>query len=66
MRTYEEEVGNGFADSVFAVRAFWGVEFLHSVEDCVERDVSRSELYEETGLVAAQLVYDVKEVIGGE
>jgi len=34
------------------VRAFWGVIFLHPVEDHVERDVPRSELDEETGLVA--------------
>ena len=45
-------MGNGFADSVLAVRAFWSVVFLHSVEDHVEWDMSRSELCEEAGLVA--------------
>jgi len=59
-------MGNCFADSVFAVRALRVVDFLHSVKDHVERGVSCPELYEETGLVAAQLVGDVEEVVGGE
>jgi len=52
-------------DSILAVQAFWGLEFLHSVEDYVKWDVSCPKLYEETGLVAVQLVSDVKEVVGG-
>jgi len=52
-------VGDSFAGSIFAVRAFWGIDLLHSMEDCVERDVTRSELNEEAGLVAAQLADNV-------
>ena len=52
MRACDKEVGYGFVDSVLAVRALWSVVFLHSVQDCIEWDVSRSELYEEAGLVA--------------
>jgi len=53
VRTFEEEVGDGFLDTIFVVREIRGVKFLYSVEDRVEWDVPHSKLYEETGLVAA-------------
>ena len=52
-----------FAYTVLAVGAFGRICSFDSVENDVERDVSRSELSEDAGLVSAKLINGVEIVV---